>query len=267
MSGRSRWRFPAWGLSFLFALAGGTAPSADDAIRPEHKRSGTAFQAPATRAMQDDDLANPGMLWVAKGEELWNRAPAPGAQPCAGCHGDARQSMNGAAARHPAFDPASGRPLNLEQRINACRTQRQGAPPLAYEAEELLALAAFVAHQSRGVPIRVAVDGPARPFLDDGRRLFHARQGQLNLSCAQCHDRTWGKRFRSELLSQGQPTGYPVYRLEWQTMGSLHRRLKNCAAGVRAEPFDFGSPELVNLELYLAWRAQGLPVETPAVRR
>ena len=36
--------------------------------------------------------------------------------------------------------------------------------------------------------------------------------------------------------------------------------------GVRAEPYAFGSPEHVELELYLMSRARGLPVETPAVR-
>ena len=31
-------------------------------------------------------------------------------------------------------------------------------------------------------------------------------------------------------------------------------------------PYKYGSPEYVNLELYLAWKGRGLPVETPAVR-
>ncbi|MGI9498509.1 MAG: sulfur oxidation c-type cytochrome SoxA, partial [Geminicoccaceae bacterium] len=49
--------------------------------------------------------------------------------------------------------------------------------------------------------------------------------------------------------------------------GSLHRRFKGCNDQVRAEPFKRGSDEYVNLELYLAWRGQGLPIETPAVRQ
>jgi sulfur-oxidizing protein SoxA len=247
-------------------LAAWAASAAEEPIAPADKRSGREFQSPATRAMQDDDFANPGMLWVAKGEELWGRPPAAGAAACAGCHGDARASMRGAAARHPAFDPLAGRVVNLEQRINRCR-ERQGAPALAYESDELLALTAFVAHQSRGLPIDVEVEGPARPSFEAGRRLYHARLGQLNLSCAHCHDRNWGKRLRSEQLSQGQATGYPIYRLEWQAAGSLHRRLRACMAGVRAEPFEPGAREYVDLELYLAWRARGLAVETPAVRR
>lgn len=82
-----------------------------------------------------------------------------------------------------------------------------------------------------------------------------------------CHDHNWGKRLRAERISQGQPNGFPAYRLEWQTMGSLHRRLRACFQGVRAEPFVSGSPEFVALEFYLAARAKALPIETPAVRR
>ena len=181
-------------------------------------------------------------------------------------HGEA-SGMAGVAARYPAYDAKAQRLLNLEGRIQQCRTERQKAAPLAYESQPLLALTALVAHQSRGMPLGVAIDGPARPFFEAGRALYHEQQGQLDLSCAQCHEQSWGKRLRVERISQGHPNGFPAYRLEWQTMGSLHRRLRACYQGVRAEPPVGGSPELVNLELYLAWRAQGLPIETPAVRR
>jgi sulfur-oxidizing protein SoxA len=175
--------------------------------------------------------------------------------------------MKGVAARYPAFDRQSGRLLNLEGRIQQCRTERQRAPVLAYESQPLLALTALVAHQSRGLPVSVSIDGPARATFEAGRALYHERQGQLDLSCAQCHEQNWGKRLRAERISQGHANGFPAYRLEWQTLGSLHRRLRACFQGVRAEPYPSGAPELVALELYLAWRAQGLAIETPAVRR
>jgi sulfur-oxidizing protein SoxA len=59
---------------------------------------------------------------------------------------------------------------------------------------------------------------------------------------------------------------HPVYRLEWQSLGSLQRRLRNCMIGVRAEPYEYGAAEAVALELYLMGRARGMPIETPAVR-
>ena len=192
---------------------------------------------------------------------------ADAGKACAGCHGGDAASMNGVAARYPAVDVASGALMNLEMRINACRRRHQEAEPLGWETQPLVALTAFVAHQSRGTPIAVATDGPARTHLEAGRRLFTTRQGQLNLACAQCHDDSWGRRLRGDTISQGHPTGFPVYRIEWQTLGSLQRRLRACQLGVRAEVLDFGAPEYLDLELYLAARAEGLATETPAVRR
>ncbi len=221
--------------------------------------------APETRAMQDDDTANPGMFWVLDGEALWKRKAANG-KSCADCHGDASKSMKGVAARYPAYSPAQKRPVNIEQRINLCRTEQQQAKPFPYESKELLALAAYVGRQSRGMPIEIADDERTKPFLDNGRALFTRRQGQLNLSCAQCHDDNWGGKLAGSPVPQGHPTGYPLYRLEWQTLGSLQRRLRNCLTGMRAVAEPLGAPELVDLELYLMWRARGMPLETPAVR-
>jgi len=230
------------------------------------RRSGSDFMGRETRAMQDDDTANPGMLWVLEGGALWTRKTGAAGRACADCHGDARATMKGVAARHPSFDAPQGRLVSLEQRIGFCRTDRQGAPPLAYESRELLALAAYVARQSRGLPIEIAIDERTQPFLDAGRTTYHRRQGQLNLACSQCHDANWGRQLAGNVIPQAHPTGYPLYRLEWQGLGSLQRRLRNCLVGIRAEPYEYGAPELVQLELYLMWRARGMTFEAPAVR-
>jgi sulfur-oxidizing protein SoxA len=174
--------------------------------------------------------------------------------------------MKGVAARYPAYDATRGRPVNIEQRINICRAENQKAPAYEPEDKNLLALALYVGRQSRGMPIAPQDDERLKPFLDVGRKLFTERQGQLNLSCAQCHDERWGKHLGSSLIPQAHPTGYPIYRLEWQSVGSLQRRLRNCMFGMRAQPFDYGAIENVELELFLMWRARGMPLETPAVR-
>jgi sulfur-oxidizing protein SoxA len=245
------------------AFAAGVTPLL---VETSPRRSGYDFMVRETRAMQDDDAANPGMLWVLDGEELWGRKAGAAGRSCFDCHGDARSSMKGVAARYPAFDAARARPVNLEQRINLCRTGQQQAPPLAYESKDLLALTAYVARQSRGLPIEIAIDARSTPFLDAGRATFNRREGQLNLSCAQCHDGNWGKRLAGNVIPQAHPTGYPIYRLEWQGVGSLERRLRNCIFGTRAQTLEFGSDELVDLELFLMWRARGMNIETPAVR-
>jgi len=233
-------------------------------IPPDDRRSGFSFMAPDTQAIQNDDTANPGMLWVLDGEALWKRKAGTADKSCADCHDDA--AMRGVAARYPAFDTALGRPVNLEQRINLCRSNRQQATPFAFESRELLALTAFVAKQSRGMPIEAGTDPQLAPFIAKGRELFLQRQGQLNLACANCHDDNWDKRLAGSAITQGHPTGYPMYRLEWQSLGSLQRRLRACIFGIRAQPYDYGAPELVELELYLKSRARGMPMETPAVR-
>jgi sulfur-oxidizing protein SoxA len=251
-----------------FAQAG-SQPSSPDTTTPiprDDRRSGYTFMSAPTRAMQDDDLANPGTLWVLDGEALWRKPAGPAQRACADCHGDAQASMRGVAARHPAYDPARARPVSLEQRINTCRVDRQGAPAFEFESRELVALTAYVARQSRGLPIAVAADARTRPFLDAGRALYNRRQGQLDLACSECHDQHWGRRLAGNPIPQAHPTGYPLYRLEWQAVGSLQRRLRNCLVGIRAEPYAWGAPELVNLELFLMWRARGMPMEAPAVR-
>jgi L-cysteine S-thiosulfotransferase len=235
-------------------------------IPPGERRSGYSFMAPDTKAIQDDDTANPGMLWVLDGEALWNKKVGTADKSCADCHDDASVSMKGVAARYPAFDKESGRPVDLEQRINLERTRHQQAEPLAFESRDLLALAAYIAEQSGGVAISAGDDPELEPFIAKGREIFMQREGQLNLACANCHDDNWDKHLAGSAITQAHPTGYPMYRLEWQSLGSLQRRLRGCIFGVRAQPYAFGAPELVELELYLMTRAKGMPIETPAVR-
>ncbi|SFI02237.1 sulfur-oxidizing protein SoxA [Bradyrhizobium sp. Gha] len=170
------------------------------------------------------------------------------------------------AARYPAFDKALGRPVTLDQRINLCRTDQQQASPLPYESRDILALSAFVAHQSRGIAITAGDDPQLKRFVEQGRNLFRQREGQLNLSCANCHDDNFDKHLAGSPITQAQPTGYPLYRLEWQSLASLERRLRSRMTGVRAQAYEYGAPELVALELYLMSRARGMPMETPAVR-
>jgi L-cysteine S-thiosulfotransferase len=218
-------------------------------IPPAERKSGYDFMSRETRAMQDDELTGPAVLWLLDGEALWKKLD------CAGCHRDARESMKGVAARYPAV--VQGKLVTLEQQV------RHKAPQLAYESRDLLALTAYVARQSKGMRIQVQ---PIEPFLSEGKTFFHTRQGQLNLACAQCHDDNWGKKLAGTPIPQAHPTAYPIYRLEWQTVGSLTRRFRNCLTGMRAELLPHGAPELVNLELYLMHRARGMKLESPAVR-
>ena len=228
-------------------------------------RSGVEFSGADVRAMQSDDFANPGFLWVDRGEKLW-RDGATG-PTCASCHGDASTSMRGVAARYPAYDATTRAVLDLEARINDCRARRQKLAPLPWESDDLLGLTAYVAYQSRTMPLAASIAGPARATFERGRAFYYMRHGQMNLSCAQCHEDNWGKRLYTETISQGHGNAFPAYKLEWQSLGSLQRRIRACMYGIRAEMPPYGAPELTDVELFLAWRGQGMAVEAPGVRR
>jgi sulfur-oxidizing protein SoxA len=219
-------------------------------------RSGYADSGPTVRAMQDDDSANPAFFAVQQGESLW--------QSCARCHGDVA-GMKGVAAAYPKFNASLGRPVTLTQQINRCRA-RDAAAPLGPDDDDMLALTALIGLQSRGLPVAVDTSGPAQPAYAQGDALFNLRQGQLNLACATCHDTLAGRRLGGALIPQGHANAYPIYRLEWQAVGSLTRRLRQCFAGQRAEMPAPDSAELAALEFFLAARDAGLKVETPGVR-
>jgi L-cysteine S-thiosulfotransferase len=230
-------------------------------------KSGLHYAGQDVKALQADEFANPAQLWLSQGAQAWGQPSAANGKSCASCHGAAATSMQGVATRYPAIDAASGRLFNLEDRINQCTTRHQQAPALTPESDALLGLSLLVTQASKGMPLRVDIGGAARAHWQAGAALFAQRQGQMNLSCAQCHDQNFGQRLHTDPLSQGQPNGYPVYRLEWQKPGSLERRLRSCYAGIRAELPPWGALEMRQLALYLMWRGEGLPVEVPAVRK
>jgi len=228
--------------------------------------SGYHYLSDEIKAMQDSDIANPGMAWYVLGKSEWSRKDGQEKKACDSCHNEAKASMRGVATRYPVYDKLQKKLVNVEQRINLCHTKFMKAGPLEPESDNLLGLSIYVRAQSRGLPVKPNIGGPARPFFEKGKAYYNTRRGQLDMSCSHCHDKKFGKKARSTLISQGQSNGYPVYSLEKERPISLHRRFIRCNQLVRAEPLPIGDEVYVNLELYLAWRGEGLPVETPAVR-
>lgn len=251
-------------LALVGAASGATSAEND---RPSPLKSGVEFASADVRSLQGDDFLNPGMLWVTRGESMWRMRDTPAQKSCSDCHDRAEETMRGVAARYPAQDATSGRVVNLEQRINACRTRNQGTAAWAYESEALLSISAYVAHQSRGMPMAGEIPMALREHFERGRAQYRKRIGQMNLACVHCHQQNWGRTLLAQTISQGHGNAYPAYRLEWQSVGSLQRRLRSCYFGVRAEMPAYGSPQLLDLEVYLAWRGRGLPIEVPGVRR
>ena len=258
-----------WIITLLLAFPGLAVGQGWDRSRYENgdRKSGYLFLGLQTQALQDDDFLNPGMFAVDQGALLWSTKDGPEGLSCASCHNNTYDNMRGVAARLPRYDTLTKGIINLELLINRERVNRLGAEPWAYESDEMLAMTTFLSYQSRGILREVIVTGMAEPFFEQGRQHFFTRRGQLDLSCNQCHDDRDGMMLRGDRMSQGQTTGFPFYRLMWRSMGSTHRMFAWCNEAMRAEPYEYGSPEYLALELYVAWRGRGLPIETPAVRR
>jgi sulfur-oxidizing protein SoxA len=134
------------------------------------------------------------------------------------------------------------------------------------DSEELLGLEAMIALRSRGHSIEAVTDPKMRAALEQGRALFSTRIGQIALSCADCHDRHAGGRLGGSPIPEAHPTAYPIFRLQWQSVGALSRRLQGCFAGVRAETPEAFDGVMTALQVFLRERAAGMPHEGPGVR-
>ena len=229
--------------------------------------SGWRFRDPATQVIQTDDFTNPAMLMVELGEAEWSKVEGTAGKSCASCHNDASEGMKGVRAQMPKWNAKAGKPLTLEQTINSCRTTNMGADEWKWESDQMLGMTSYIGLQSRGMPVNVKTDGEMQSWVEKGKEIYYTRSGQLNMSCATCHEQNAGNMIRADHLSQGHVNGFPTYRLKWQKVGSIHRRFKGCMNDVRADAYGVGSDEFVALELYVASRGQGLSVETPAVRQ
>ena len=230
--------------------------------------SGWHYRTPETRALEADSFQNPGMLGVEEGEEIWNTVDGTEGKSCASCHDDAAVSMKGIGASYPKWNEASGRPINIELQINQCRVENMGAEAYKFDKGGQKPLTAYIKHQSLGMPVSLNLDeGDMKTWLDKGKEIYYKRTGQLNLSCASCHEKNNGKYIRADHLSQGNVNGFPTYRLKQGTLISTHNRFRGCIRDTRAEfPKAFSDP-LMALELYVTWRGTGLSVETPGVRQ
>ena len=230
--------------------------------------SGWLFREAETRALEADAFQNPGMLYVDRGEEIWNAVDGTAGKSCASCHEEASKTMKDVGAHYPKWDADAKRPINIELQINKCREENMGAEPYKFDAADQKALTTYIKHQSLGTPVEVDLSsGEMQSWWDRGKDLYYTRTGQLNFSCASCHEVSMGRMIRADHLSQGQVNGFPTYRLKQADMVSLHNRFRGCIRDTRAEfPAAF-SDELMALEVYVTWRGTGLSVETPAVRQ
>ncbi len=225
--------------------------------------SGWVFRTDETQSLQMDDFDNPAFVFVDEGIDLFSKVDGSEVKSCAGCHTNLAD-FSGLRASMPKV--VDGKLLSMEDLVNGCRVKRMGADPWKWSGTEMTAMTALIGLQSRGMEIQVKIDGEAAELWKTGKELYYARVGQLDMSCANCHEDNYGNMIRADHLSQGQINGFPTYRLKNAKLNSVHGRFKGCMKNIRATPYKEGGDEFRALELYLASRGNGLSVETPSVR-
>jgi sulfur-oxidizing protein SoxA len=226
--------------------------------------SGWRFRTDETQALQMDDFDNPAMLAVDQALDLFETVDGTEGKACASCH-EGPEQFAGLSATMPKV--VDGKLVTMEDLLNDHRAKAMGADPWKWSGAEMQSMVALIGLQSRGMPMNVKIDGEAAPFWEQGKEIYYTRFGQLELSCANCHEDSWGLMIRADHLSQGQINGFPTYRLKQAKLISRHNRFRGCIRDTRAETFAEGSDEFRALELYVASRSNGLSIETPAVRQ
>jgi sulfur-oxidizing protein SoxA len=175
----------------------------------------------------------------------------------------------GVRQSYPMFDEREGKVVTLELALNRCR-ETNGEAPLSYVRDEMAALTAYMAFTSRGKPmdIKMPDDPRALAAFEAGKQYFYTRRGQLNFSCASCHVQSPGERIRAEVLAPalGILNAMPIYRSEWSGMGTTSRRFTTCNSQIRGVPLEPQSEEYRNLEYYLSYVSNGLPISGPGAR-
>jgi L-cysteine S-thiosulfotransferase len=249
------------------------------AFAADARTSGNDYLPAQLQALQSDSYKNPITLWLDRGANLWQTQ-------CQSCHTAGIASLKRSAATFPRLS-ADGKTLrNLEDQIAICQQRGKSTTKLApNDDDDVLALSAALHQAAKGERINIAANTPyAMPSgtelalakeseaawqarLQSGQQTYQTRMGRINLACMHCHDQKVGAQMRADVITQGHPTGFPIYRTTWQTLGSTERRLRACYSGVQAILPPNGSPELRDLELFMKVRANGMPLDGPSIRR
>ena len=232
----------------------------------EYQNGVYAINADARQSWEGIEEFPPYEDELAKGEALFN-TPFANGKTYASCF---KNGGKGIRQNYPYFDSASGKVKTLEGEINECRV-KNGEQPLGWKKGAIAAISAYMASTANGKKINITVpdDPRALAAYERGKKHYYTKRGQLNLSCANCHVDNVGNRIRSETLSPalGHTSHFPVYRLKWGELGTMHRRFGGCNEQVRAKSFPAQSEEYAALEYFLNYMSNGIEVNAPSSRK
>ena len=202
---------------------------------------------------------------VEKGKQMFN-TPFKNGKTYGDCFPN-----KGIAVRqnYPMFDAKSGKVVTLEVAVNECRTAN-GEKPYDYKKNDMAAITAYMAFTSRGkvMEIKIPNDPRALAAYENGKEYFYTRRGQFNFSCASCHVQNPGNQIRTEVLAPalGLMNALPIYRSAWDGMGTTSRRITSCNSQVRGVPLEPNDVDYRDVEYFLSYMANGLPISGPGAR-
>lgn len=232
----------------------------------EYQNGVYAINADARKSWEAIEEFPPYEDELAKGEALFN-TPFANGKTYASCF---KKGGKGIRQNYPYFDSSSGKVKTLEAEINECRV-KNGEKPLGWKKGAIADISAYMGSTSNGKKISISVpnDPRAMAAYERGKQHFYAKRGQLNLSCANCHKDNAGNRIRGDILSPalGHPSHFPVYRLKWGSLGTIHRRFGGCNEQVRAKAYAAQSEEYADLEYFLNYMSNGIEVNAPSSRK
>ena len=175
----------------------------------------------------------------------------------------------GVRQTYPRFMAETGQVETLEGAINRCRLEN-GEKPLDPMTGLMASLSAVMSESSRGKPFAIVIpdDPRALAAYDRGKEFFYSRKGQLGVSCASCHMSPAGQRLRGDILAPavGILAAMPIYRSDWGSMGTSIRRISTCSSQTRALPLKPDDEDYRDLEYFLSYMSNGIPVVGPGAR-
>ncbi len=207
-----------------------------------------------------------------KGEQLWNTAFKNG-KTYSSCFNGPVEKIR---TQFPRWNAEAGKVENLEAMINKCRTDN-GEKKIGWKKGKMAFISAYLTTAATGEEINVIVpegDEKALAAYNKGKKFFYSKRGQLNLSCANCHIDSVGKKIRGDILSPalGQITHFPVWRGKWMRkkgngFGTIQRRYGGCNKQVRAKPFKVHKDEYTNLEFFHTVMSNGMEISGTEYRQ
>jgi sulfur-oxidizing protein SoxA len=226
---------------------------------------GALAMNPDAKSQYDDIMAFPPFAMdMDKGQKEWEK-PFKNGKHFSSCFPD---GGNNVAGNYPYFDTSTSRVVTFENAINTC-LKTNGEQELKYGEAEMGLLTSYAKSLSNGMKVNVKVEGAgAIAAYEKGKAYYYSRRGQLNFSCAICHVDNAGNFIRSDQLSMliGQATHWPEFRAGTDVV-TLQKRFIQCNQNTREVPLKADSEEYNDLEYFMTYMSNGLPMQTPVFRK